>query len=293
MLLLHAVTLSFFLLFCLLQAFISRKRISRMADMSTGSKSKKRAATFLPLEDKNGDSKRKKKTAASKEEKAPPAAADDFVPYSQSRGIVYMSHLPHGLYEKELRGFLAQFGAVTNLRVGRSKRTGASRGFAFVEFRYPEVAAIVAETMDNYLMFDKLVKCSLVPADRASRAVFRGKVNPSMPPGKKARIEAKREVNQLRTEEQNNRRLKRQLKRLEGLKKRLAEAGVESEVRLGKTIPTGATPVMEVDEEDADIKMKTPPNVRKVKSRSNSAVNSAAASRVRKIFIPDFGHDRK
>ncbi len=93
------------------------------------SKTKKRRAAFLPLEKKeDGVKKPKKKTPASKD--------DDFVPYSRSRGIVYISHLPHGFYEKELRSFLAQFGAITNLRVGRSKRTGESKGYAFVEFRY-------------------------------------------------------------------------------------------------------------------------------------------------------------
>ena len=57
-------------------------------------------------------------------------------PFPQGRAIVYLSHLPHGFYEKELRDFLGQFGAVTNLKLGRSRRTGGSKGFAFVEFRY-------------------------------------------------------------------------------------------------------------------------------------------------------------
>ena len=52
---------------------------------------------------------------------------------------------------------------MTNLRLGRSKKTGASRGYAFIEFRYADVAKIVAETMNNYLMFEKLLKCKLVP----------------------------------------------------------------------------------------------------------------------------------
>lgn len=38
-------------------------------------------------------------------------------------------------------------------------QTGRSKGYAFVEFEYDEVARIVAETMNNYLMFDKLLKC--------------------------------------------------------------------------------------------------------------------------------------
>ena len=66
----------------------------------------------------------------------------------------------------------------------RSKKTGRSCGFAFVEFKYREVAEVsfcfaynlsdlkethisydqvVAESMNNYLMFDRLLKCSVVP----------------------------------------------------------------------------------------------------------------------------------
>lgn len=34
-----------------------------------------------------------------------------------------------------------------------------SRGYAFIEFEFKEVAKVVAETMDNYLMFHKILKC--------------------------------------------------------------------------------------------------------------------------------------
>jgi nucleolar protein 15 len=65
---------------------------------------------------------------------------------------------------------------VTNVRLGRSKKTGASRGYAFIEFRYADVAKIVAETMNNYLMFEKLLKCKVVPPGtlelKRSRSTF-------------------------------------------------------------------------------------------------------------------------
>lgn len=54
--------------------------------------------------------------------------------------------------------YFKQFGVVTNARVIRSKRTGNSKGFAFVEFKEPAVAEIVAETMNNYLMGKRLIK---------------------------------------------------------------------------------------------------------------------------------------
>ena len=38
-------------------------------------------------------------------------------------------------------------------------QTGKCKGFGFVEFECDEVAKIAAQTMNNYLMFNKLLKC--------------------------------------------------------------------------------------------------------------------------------------
>ena len=48
-------------------------------------------------------------------------------------GVVYLGHVPHGFYEKEMRAFFSQFGAVTRLRLSRSKRTGRSKGMSSEE----------------------------------------------------------------------------------------------------------------------------------------------------------------
>lgn len=42
-----------------------------------------------------------------------------------------------------------------------SLQTGKSKGYAFVEFYSDEVAKVVADTMDNYLVFERIVKCKL------------------------------------------------------------------------------------------------------------------------------------
>jgi nucleolar protein 15 len=210
------------------------------------------------------------------------AKAKKAAPYSERRAIVYISHLPYGFFEKELREYLGQFGPVTNLRIGRSKKTGGSKGYAFVEFKYPEVAKIVSETMNNYLMFDKLVKCEVVAPEKMHKKIFVGKVNPDHPPASKARRAAKKEVNKLRDEEQENKRLRKQLKKLEAIRDKLEAAGIKTGIdfsHLKSSLPpTGKTPVMEVDEDELDITLKTPPHVKKVMSRNNSNANSAVGT---------------
>lgn len=85
---------------------------------------------------------------------------------NDKRGIVFIKHLPHGFFEEQLKNYFEQFGKVTRLRLGRSRRTGGSKGYAFVEFEYPEVAEVAAETMDNYLMFKKVVKAAYIPPEK-------------------------------------------------------------------------------------------------------------------------------
>ncbi len=61
--------------------------------------------------------------------------------------VVYLGHLPHGFYEDQMSKFLSQFGAIKRLRLARNLKTGKSQHHAFVEFEFPEVAAIVAQTL--------------------------------------------------------------------------------------------------------------------------------------------------
>uniref|UniRef100_A0A0V0G5E4 Putative nucleolar rna-binding protein nifk n=1 Tax=Triatoma dimidiata TaxID=72491 RepID=A0A0V0G5E4_TRIDM len=88
------------------------------------------------------------------------------------RGVVYFSHIPHGFYEEEIKSYCSQFGKVTGLYLPRSKK-GNSRGYGFVEFQYPEVAEIVAETMNNYLMCNRLLKAKYIPPSEQRPGVIR------------------------------------------------------------------------------------------------------------------------
>lgn len=95
---------------------------------------------------------------------------------TSQRGVIYLGHIPHGFYEEEIRDYFKQFGKVTNLRVSRSRKSGRSKGFGFVEFANNEVAKIAAETMNNYLMFKKRVIAQYVPPERRHPRLFANRV---------------------------------------------------------------------------------------------------------------------
>ena len=73
-----------------------------------------------------------------------------------------------------MKKYFNQFGRVLNLRLSRNKKTGASKHYAFVEFASAEVADIVARTMNNYLMFGHILKCSLIPKEQVHENLFKG-----------------------------------------------------------------------------------------------------------------------
>jgi nucleolar protein 15 len=89
-------------------------------------------------------------------------------------GAVYVGRVPHGFYENEMRQYFSQFGTITKLRLSRNRKTGQSKHFAFLEFESTEVAKIVAETMDNYLMFGHILKCKYIQPGSLHPETFKG-----------------------------------------------------------------------------------------------------------------------
>ncbi|KAK3321040.1 hypothetical protein B0T19DRAFT_403633 [Cercophora scortea] len=89
-------------------------------------------------------------------------------------GVVYLGSIPHGFYEHQIRDYFSQFGAITKLRVVRSKKTGASRHRAFLEFADAEVADIAARTMDKYLLFGHILQAKVVPTGQVHPNLFKG-----------------------------------------------------------------------------------------------------------------------
>ncbi|KAJ6169595.1 hypothetical protein N7497_002438 [Penicillium chrysogenum] len=81
---------------------------------------------------------------------------------------------PHGFYEHQMKAYFSQFGEITKLRLSRNRLTGRSKHYAFIEFSSTTVAKIVADTMDNYLMYGHIVKCKFVPKEQLHPEIWKG-----------------------------------------------------------------------------------------------------------------------
>lgn len=141
-----------------------------------------------------------------------------FDPIKANRGVVYLQNIPHGFYEEEMRKYFGQFGLVTRIRLARSERTGRSKGYAYIEFKVPEVAQIAADTMNNYIMFKHVLKTNYLPPDKQTFNFFKKDVSfitnengeTSYSSAKTKSIEKEIEnINRVPTDEEHAKRVKR------------------------------------------------------------------------------------
>ncbi|XP_070609774.1 MKI67 FHA domain-interacting nucleolar phosphoprotein [Erythrolamprus reginae] len=138
-------------------------------------------------------------------------------------GVVYVGHLPRGLYESQLQQYFSQFGTVTRVRLSRSKKTGGSKGYAFVEFEYDEIAKIAADTMNNYLVREKLLKCEFMPEEKVHKNLFKGSERKFRKPS----YPAVKRYNRTRTAQEEEKMVEKLLKNENKLRKRLAGKGID------------------------------------------------------------------
>jgi nucleolar protein 15 len=73
-----------------------------------------------------------------------------------------------------MKEYFSQFGEITRLRLSRNRATGRSKHYAFIEFASSVVAKIVAETMNNYLMYGHILKCKFVPQEQQHAELWKG-----------------------------------------------------------------------------------------------------------------------
>jgi nucleolar protein 15 len=176
-----------------------------------------------------------------------------------------------------MRAYFTQFGTVTRLRLSRNKKTGHSKHYAFIEFSDEEVAKIVAETMNNYLLFGHILKCAIVPRDNIEHVenLFKGanKRFKARPAAKiaKAALEAKK------TEEKWTKKIDAENRKRKKINQRLKNKGIEYEFEAPeakKADPTPEVPAIEAAEEE---KVEEPKAVEAAKPAKGKKGKKAAA----------------
>jgi len=133
---------------------------------------------------------------------------------SDGPGVVYVGRIPHGFYEAPMKEYFSQFGTISRLRLSRNKKTGASKHFAFIEFESDEVAKIVADTMDNYLMFGHILKCKYAPEGSLHEDVWKGANR------RYRRIPQHKLLRQKAEEPKSPQQIERKMERVQGKRKR-------------------------------------------------------------------------
>jgi nucleolar protein 15 len=107
-----------------------------------------------------------------KSEQVPPKSKKNSADSTNDSCVVYLGHIPHGFYEKQMYNFFNQFGKVVQLKHYKNLKTNRTKGYAFIKFESPEVASDVAGAIDGYYLQDRQLKCHLVPLDRQHEGLF-------------------------------------------------------------------------------------------------------------------------
>nr|AAL76994.1 RNA binding protein [Elaeis oleifera] len=186
------------------------KKLKKNSSQLSISRRTNESSDFLPLE--GGPGRR---------------IAEPEEPVKETATVLYIGHIPHGFYEEQMQGFFQQFGKIKRLRISRNRKTGKSKHYGFLEFENPEVAKVVADEMNNYLLFEHNLQLSLIPPERVHPKLVKG-VNRRFKPVDWKAI-ARKQHNKERTLEEHQRMVKGILKRNEKRHKRIKAAGIDYE----------------------------------------------------------------
>ncbi|KAF2878673.1 hypothetical protein ILUMI_27481 [Ignelater luminosus] len=147
-------------------------------------------------------------------------------------GVIYIGHIPHGFYENEMLAYFKQFGKVSNLRICRSRATGRSKGYGFVEFASAEVAKIAAETMDNYLMFNRRLIAKFISHQKPSQRRYKGQSwSEKYYPLKDIRQEVNKQKNKFLSDDEHLKKSKKMIAQVNRSLKKLKELGINYSFR--------------------------------------------------------------
>lgn len=148
--------------------------------------------------------------------------------------VIYLGHIPHGFYEREISKFFGQFGEIKQVKLFRSQKTNGSKGYAFIKFSDPEVAVVSSEAMNGYFLNDRKLVCHVVAPEKLHNGMF---ANPKQNPTDSANKGQGGDLEEEEEEEEENevdaekaaKRAEKRRKEQQKKMKRLAELGIDYE----------------------------------------------------------------
>ena len=122
-------------------------------------------------------------------------------PFAEQKkhAVMFISHLPKGFEEQALKGFFNQYGKVLKCKVSRHPQTLKSRHYGWVLFEEEKVAEIACQSMSNYILGDRVIKCQLLRDDEIHDGLFK---QYNMRKTKKKRIETYKEKRVIATSDE-------------------------------------------------------------------------------------------
>eukprot|EP00834_Sanchytrium_tribonematis_P002210 NODE_63_length_26141_cov_1.022656.p21 type:complete len:163 gc:universal NODE_63_length_26141_cov_1.022656:11892-11404(-) len=91
----------------------------------------------------------------------------------KKHAVMFISHLPKGFEDSALKSYFSQFGKVLKVKVARNPQTLKSRHYGWICFEEDKVAEIAAETMNNYILGDRVLKCQILTDDEIHDGLFK------------------------------------------------------------------------------------------------------------------------
>ena len=140
--------------------------MSKKVSLKKKEKSIQKESNLLPLNEEP------KEEIKQKSKKVREIKNEEGISSQPTSGVVYVGHLPWGFIDSTLKKYFSQFGTITRIISPKSSKTGRSVGYAFIEFEDEETARIAAKTMNNYILFEKILKCSFVEDKKKYDRIF-------------------------------------------------------------------------------------------------------------------------
>ncbi|KAL6930094.1 hypothetical protein ACO0SA_001501 [Hanseniaspora valbyensis] len=114
-------------------------------------------------EDKEGSHTIKKLDTTEKKTK------DSETKSKKENKILYVSRLPQGFEEQELKKYFSQFGDINKCKIAKNKKTNKSRHYGFIKFYNDDDCDAAADSMDNYLLMGHLLRVKVVKGNSISK----------------------------------------------------------------------------------------------------------------------------